>query len=146
MHQGNGMALAGSDIAPYARRRKVSQRRTHLFGFIRRARELAAGALVVVLVGALLFAGPAVGGQSGLSRKAKIKAAPEYPDLARRSHITGTVRILVVVAPDGSIRDSKVLGGHPVLVNAAMEALKKWKFEPANEETSGTVEFKFVAQ
>jgi len=100
----------------------------------------------VVLVGALLFAGPAVGGQSGLSRKAKIKAAPEYPDLARRSHITGTVRILVVVAPDGSIRDSKVLGGHPVLVNAAMEALKKWKFEPANEETSGTVEFKFVAQ
>jgi hypothetical protein len=35
------------------------------------------------------------------------------------------------------------LGGHPILVNAAMDALKKWKFEPASEETTGTVEFKF---
>jgi len=39
-----------------------------------------------------------------------------------------------------------VVGGHPLLVNAAMDAIKKWKFEPAPEESTGIVEFKFQPQ
>jgi TonB family protein len=84
--------------------------------------------------------------QSELTRKAKTKVAPAYPELARRMNITGTVKVLVVVAPNGSLKDTKIVGGNPILVNAAMDALKKWKFEPADSESSGTVEFKFQPQ
>lgn len=117
--------------------------------FVWRWREMGAKTLIVIAVaGALLFAVPAAYAQGELTRKAKTRVVPVYPELARRSNmnITGTVKVLVVVAPDGSIKESKVLGGHPLLVNAAMDALKKWKFEPASEETMGTVEFRFGPQ
>lgn len=84
--------------------------------------------------------------QGELTRKAKSKVAPTYPELARRMNITGTVRVLVVVSASGTLKDTKVVGGNPLLVNAAMDALKKWKFEPADSESSGTVEFKFQPQ
>ncbi len=78
-----------------------------------------------------------------LARKAKTKIAPVYPDIARRMSITGTVKLAVVVAPNGTVRSSRVVGGHPVLVNAAMDAMKQWKFESAPTESTGIVEFKF---
>jgi TonB family protein len=81
--------------------------------------------------------------QGELTRKVKFKVAPEYPELARRMNLRGTVKVLVVVAPSGNLKDTKVMGGNPILVNAAIDALKKWKFEPGTEESSGTVEFKF---
>ena len=84
--------------------------------------------------------------QGELTRKAKTKVMPAYPDLARRMNITGTVKVLVVVAPNGSLKDTKIVGGNPLLVNAAMDALKKWKFEPADSDSTGTVEFKFQPQ
>jgi TonB family protein len=84
--------------------------------------------------------------QTELTRKVKTKVSPAYPDLARRMNIAGTVRLLVVVSPNGSVKDSKVVGGNPVLANAAVDALKKWKFETASEDTTGTVEFKFQPQ
>ncbi len=78
-----------------------------------------------------------------LARKAKTKVAPIYPAFARHMNIVGTVRLAVTVAPNGTVKSSKPLGGHPVLVNAAMEAVKQGKFEPAPTESSGVVEFKF---
>jgi TonB family protein len=81
--------------------------------------------------------------QGELTRKAKIKVMPAYPELARRMNLRGTVKVMVTVLPNGNLKDTKVMGGNPILVNAAMEALKKWKFEPAPEESSGTVEFNF---
>ena len=88
---------------------------------------------------------PAVA-QGELARKPKTKVAPAYPELARRMNITGTVKVLVVVSASGALKDTKVVGGNPLLVNAAMDALKKWKFEPGDTESSGTVEFKFQPQ
>ena len=81
-----------------------------------------------------------------LTRKVKNRVSPAYPDIARRMNITGTVRVMVVVAPNGNLKSSKAVGGHPLLVNAAMDALKKWKFESATEESSGIVEFKFTPE
>jgi TonB family protein len=81
-----------------------------------------------------------------LTRKVKNRVSPVYPDIARRMNITGTVKVMVVVAPNGSLKSSKPVGGHPLLVNAAMDAIKKWKFESAAEESSGVVEFKFQPQ
>jgi TonB family protein len=81
--------------------------------------------------------------QEEISRKVKNKVSPAYPDLARRMSISGVVKVQVVVAPNGSVKSTKVVGGHPLLVNAAVEAVKKWRFEAASEETIGVVEFKF---
>jgi TonB family protein len=78
-----------------------------------------------------------------LTRKVKTKVQPVYPDLARRMNISGTVKVAVVVAPNGSVKSTRLVGGHPLLVNAAMDALKRWRFEPAADETTGIVEVKF---
>jgi TonB family protein len=100
---------------------------------------------LLAMATAIAFPLPALA-QGELTRKAKTKVAPAYPELAKRMNITGTVKVLVVVSANGSLKDTKVVGGNPLLVNAAMDALKKWKFEPADGESSGTVEFKFQPQ
>jgi TonB family protein len=84
--------------------------------------------------------------QVDLERKVRTKVSPEYPELARRLNLHGNVKLLVVVAPDGNLKEAKAVGGNPILVNAAMDAVKKWKFEPAPTESSGTVEFRFQPQ
>ena len=78
-----------------------------------------------------------------LVRRAKSKVQPSYPELARKMNIAGTVKIEVVVAPNGTVKDARVVGGHPVLASAALEAAKKWRFEPAGGESSGIIDFKF---
>jgi len=81
--------------------------------------------------------------QGEIARRVKSKVQAVYPDLARKMNITGTVKVQVVVSPNGSVKDAKVVGGHPVLANAALDAIKKWRFEPSAGETSGIVDFKF---
>jgi len=76
-------------------------------------------------------------------RRAKSKVQPTYPELARKMNLAGTVKIEVVVLPNGTVKGARVVGGHPVLANAALEAAKKWRFEPASAETSGVIDFKF---
>ena len=114
-------------------------------------RGVASGALLLLgwlSTGAILRPLPVVAQEEPahteeLTRKVKSKVSPIYPDIARRMNITGTVKMLVVVSPNGAVKNTKVVGGHPLLVTAATEALKKWKFEAASEESSGIVEFKF---
>ncbi len=81
--------------------------------------------------------------QSEIVRRAKSRVQPVYPELARKMNITGSVKIEVVVAPNGTVKDAKIVGGHPVLANAALDAVRKWRFEPATVETSGVVDIKF---
>jgi TonB family protein len=96
-------------------------------------------ALLAIIGGSPLF-GVA---QTELSRKVKTKVPPTYPELARKMNIRGTVKVLVVVSPNGAVKDSRVVGGNPILVNSAMDAVKQWKFEPAADETTGVIEFRF---
>ena len=77
------------------------------------------------------------------TRRVKSKVQPAYPELARKMGLTGTVKVEVVVSPSGAVKDAKVVGGHPVLAGAALEAVRKWRFEAAPIESSGVVEFKF---
>jgi len=78
-----------------------------------------------------------------LIRRAKSKVQPMYPELARKMNISGTVKIEVVVAPNGNVKQARVIGGHPVLATSALDAAKKWKFEPAGGESTGIIDFKF---
>jgi TonB family protein len=82
--------------------------------------------------------------QSG--RKAITNPQPEYPDIARKLHLTGTVRVEVVIGVNGQIKDTKVIGGHPLLVNSTLNALKMWKFAPSREESTTVLEFSFTPQ
>jgi TonB family protein len=91
-------------------------------------------------------------GASGLSqtgttdetkRKIKSKTAPAYPELARRMNVSGKVKIEVVIAPDGHVKSTRVVGGHPLLVQTCQDAVKEWKFMPSSEETTQIVEFEF---
>ena len=77
------------------------------------------------------------------ARKPVINPVPEYPEIARRMNITGTVRTEIVIAADGTIKSVRVLGGHPLLVDAVQKALKRWKYAPGGSETTIQVDFKF---
>jgi|SRR5215475_7651976 len=76
-------------------------------------------------------------------RKCKNRTNPQYSDLARRMGLNGKVKIEVVIAPDGHIKSSRAIGGHPVLVQSCLDAVKDWKYESAPEETTQVIEFDF---
>lgn len=76
-------------------------------------------------------------------RKIKSKSAPVFPELARRMGITGKVKIEVVIAPDGHVKSAKAVGGHPILVQPCLDAVKDWRYDSAPEETTQMVEFDF---
>ncbi len=102
--------------------------------------------LIAVVVGALLVA-PAASAQRATTdegaRKVKSRVAPLYPELAKRMSVTGKVKIEVVISPDGKVKTIRVIGGHPLLVNPAIDAVKEWKFNTATEETTQIVVFEF---
>ncbi len=77
-------------------------------------------------------------------RKVRSKVAPAYPDLAKRMNVTGKVKIEVIIAPDGHVKSTRALGGHPLLVQACQDAVKEWKFVTAPEESTQVVEFDFT--
>jgi TonB family protein len=83
--------------------------------------------------------------QGEITRRVKSKVEAVYPQLARKMNITGTVKLEVVVSPNGTVKEAKVVGGHPVLADAALDAVRKWRFEPSAVESSGIVNFKFEA-
>lgn len=76
-------------------------------------------------------------------RKIKAKVVPDYPEIARQLHLEGKVKIQVIISAEGYVTNTKVIGGHPVLAQAAVEALKKWRFEPAPKETTEIIEMNF---
>ena len=76
-------------------------------------------------------------------RKIRSKISPSYPELARRVNANGTVRLEIQIAPNGEVRTVKALGGHPLLIPAAEDAVRKWRYEPATETTTTVVEFRF---
>ena len=91
----------------------------------------------------MLIAPPFTMGQQELTRKVEMKIVPSYPAIARRMNITGTVKLMVDVSPDGTVKNVKAIGGHPLLVAAAEGAVKKWKFAPATQVTTGKIELVF---
>ena len=77
------------------------------------------------------------------TRKLISSVPPEYPELARRLNLRGTTRVQLTVAPDGRVVSVKELGGNPVLVEALIRAVKKWKYEAAKKESLIVVKFDF---
>lgn len=76
------------------------------------------------------------------------KVEPVYPPLARNARIQGQVVLTAIISRDGSIQDLRVLSGHPLLIQAALDAVRRWRYkpyllngEPVEVETTVTVNF-----
>jgi TonB family protein len=58
------------------------------------------------------------------------RVQPVYPEEARQAHIQGMVRLHLVLAKDGSVAQVQVVSGHPLLVQAAVDAVRQWCYQP----------------
>ncbi len=70
-----------------------------------------------------------VGGQVEESKKI-YAPPPEYPQIAKMARVQGLVRLAAVISKDGTIQDLHLISGPPLLVNAAMQAVAKWRYQP----------------
>jgi TonB family protein len=68
--------------------------------------------------------------QAEAVKAAKEKFEPEYPAMAKQLHLEGAVQLEAHIGENGAVEDVKPLTGNAVLMNAAVAALKKWKFTP----------------
>jgi TonB family protein len=76
-------------------------------------------------------------------RKITKKVMPVMSLVARKARLTGTVKLLALVSPDGTVKSIHILGGNPLFVPSAEEAVKQWKFEVGPKETTEPVSLKF---
>jgi len=97
-----------------------------------------------VLASAMVLAQQSVGDAG--KRKIKSRINPQYSDLAHKMNLSGKVKIEIVIASDGHIKTARAVGGHPVLVQCCLDAVKDWRYEPAPEETTQIIEFEFKPQ
>ncbi len=101
-------------------------------------------------VGALLMSSLFIGvvGISRVSaqendRKLITRVEPDYPDALKKLYIGGVVRVEVQIAPNGSVKNVKLLGGNPILGQSTMKAVKSWRYAPAPADETLTVKLNF---
>ncbi|MFL6274308.1 MAG: energy transducer TonB [Blastocatellia bacterium] len=83
--------------------------------------------------------------------KSIVRRTPEYPPLARQIRLSGSVSVEVMIALDGHVEAARAVSGHPMLVGAAVEAARGWRFEPTFLGTTpvrvtGVIVFNFSMQ
>ena len=96
-----------------------------------------------VLALALLLAAVTTSYGEEPRRKQKSGNPPEYPELARKMHIEGVARVELTVLSNGTISNVKELGGNPVLLEALVRAVRKWRYEPSDRESVVIVQYEF---
>jgi TonB family protein len=92
-----------------------------------------------MLAGAVLVAasvGLSAAQEITSSRKVLKAVAAQYPSVLKRRGIGGTVKLRVLVNPNGTVKDAQVLGGNPILSDCAVKAVKQWLFVSAEKEES----------
>jgi TonB family protein len=77
-------------------------------------------------------------------RKILKKTMPRYPEIARRMNLAGTVKVVALVTPDGKVKSMEPMGGNPVLIQAAEDAISQWRFATASGESKEIVELHFT--
>jgi len=76
-------------------------------------------------------------------RKLVLRTEPEYPPIAARMNLHGTVKLKIWISPDGTVRRLEYVGGHPLLAESALKAVKSWHYEAATKESYTVVGLKF---
>jgi TonB family protein len=80
------------------------------------------------------------------TRRLEHSVVPEYPEIAKRMKLVGIVQVEAVVNPDGTVREVRVIGGHPLLAEALVRAVKQWRYQANPSETVEPVKFNFGRQ
>ena len=91
----------------------------------------------------LLMCLAAFGASAQEVRKVLDQPKPRYPEVAKTLRLSGTVKVQVTIGADGQIKETKVLGGHPIFVDVTLDTLKKWRYAPGPTETTAQLEFNF---
>lgn len=102
----------------------------------------ACGFAVILAIFLVVVASPA----QESSRRVVARAAPTYPELAKKMHLSGKVKVEVEVNAAGTVIAAKMVGGNPVFEAAAIQAVKQWKFEAAQSATKGVITLEFAGQ
>src|ERR1700683_804705 len=117
---------------------------------MRRSNLLGAKSLAFTLVAVTLTLGSARFLHSQESaeshRKVISRVAPEYPGTARMLNLRGSVKLDALVEPNGTVKTAEVKGGHPLLAQAALNAVYKWRWEPAAKDSHELVVVQFNPQ
>ena len=109
-------------------------------------RSVSIVAIALIALTTSLVTGQSAPASPAAERRIASRVALSYPDLAKKMHIHGAVKVEAVVRANGSVKTTRVLGGNPVLVDAALDAVNKWKFEAAQNETTEVVQPLFENQ
>jgi protein TonB len=86
-----------------------------------------------------------------LQGKAIRKIQPPYPPIARAARASGAVQIQVTISESGQVIEASVIGGHPLLRDAALQAARQWTFQPTElsgvpVKVQGILTFNFTLQ
>lgn len=103
--------------------------------------------LIILAVAACMI--PALVGraqESSANRRIVQQTAPVYPEVAKRMNLSGTVKVIATVAPDGKVKTVEPMGGSPVLIVAAKDAVSHWKFATGPAESREVIELHFNPQ
>ena len=100
-------------------------------------RVLRAG-LITLGIGVFMLA-PGIAAQDKSDRKVIKRVDAAYPPLAVQLHLTGAVKLVLQVSPDGKVSSVHTVGGNPILAAAAEGATKQWKYEVAAKESREAV-------
>ena len=82
-------------------------------------------------------------GPTAESRRLKAGPPPEYPELAQKMNIKGAVQVEASVRRDGTVKEVRVIGGHPLLADALAKAVMGWQYAPAAKDSVVVVRFVF---
>jgi TonB family protein len=77
-----------------------------------------------------------VGYAQDAAHKILKKVPVQYPQALKEKGIQGDVRLKVFIKPDGSVKNTELLGGNPILAESAQKSVSKWKFSSGNSETT----------
>jgi TonB family protein len=91
----------------------------------------------------VMFSYLSVGYAQDTNRKILKKVPVEYPKILKDNRIRGTVRLKVFIKPDGSVKDTEVLGGNPIFAESAQKSVRQWKFSPLNSDSNVEVAVHF---
>ena len=86
-----------------------------------------------------------IGGAAAADQERKLvrREEPAYPNIAARMNLHGVVKLKIWISPEGTVRRLEYIGGHPLLAESALKAVKAWKYEAYARESTTIVEVRF---
>ncbi len=96
-----------------------------------------AGGVISGIIGGVVGAPPPPKAPQRIRQGGNVQAAlimnrvqPQYPPLARQARVSGTVKLHAIIAKDGTVQELQVISGHPLLIQAALDAVRQWRYRP----------------